>query len=144
MFSLALVAALSLPWLVLLTLFPPPLASSLVFQPPRGSEHLPIRRVKAKHIGGLVVVQGIVTRVSEVRPLMVVATYSCDYCGSETYQEVLSRSFTPLLECQSQRCKAGGTPGQLFLQTRGSKFLPFQEVRIQEMVRSVVIIVTGY
>lgn len=94
-----------------------------------------LRRIKAKHIGGLVVIKGIVTRVTEVRPMMVVATYSCDTCGFENYQEVTARQFTPLVECQSARCKAGGTPGKLFLQTRGSKFIPFQELRIQEMVR---------
>lgn len=33
-------------------------------------------------------VRGVVTRVSEVKPMMVVATYSCDQCGAETYQPV--------------------------------------------------------
>ena len=79
--------------------------------------------------------QGIVTRVTEVKPKLVVATYSCDQCGYETFQEVLSRSFTPLAQCQSDECKSKGTPGKLFLQTRGSKFIKFQEMKIQEMVR---------
>ena len=105
------------------------------FTPPSDLKPEPLRRVKAKHIGGLVVVKGIVTRVTEVRPMMVVATYSCDTCGFENYQEIMSRNFTPLLECQSARCKAAGMPGKLFLQTRGSKFQPFQEIRLQEMVR---------
>jgi DNA replicative helicase MCM subunit Mcm2 (Cdc46/Mcm family) len=50
-------------------------------------------------------------------------------------EQVLSRSFTPLLQCQSKDCKARGTAGKLQLQSRGSKFVKFQEMRIQELVR---------
>ena len=32
--------------------------------------------------------QGIVTRITEVKPMLVVATYSCEQCGFETFQEV--------------------------------------------------------
>lgn len=38
--------------------------------------------------GKLVSVRGIVTRCTEVKPMMQVATYTCDQCGSETYQPV--------------------------------------------------------
>ena len=47
-----------------------------------------IRNVKASKIGKLVQVKGIVTRSSEVKPMMQVATYTCDQCGAETYQPV--------------------------------------------------------
>lgn len=47
-----------------------------------------IREVRADSLGKLVTVRGIVTRVSEVKPRMVVATYTCDQCGAETYQPV--------------------------------------------------------
>jgi DNA replicative helicase MCM subunit Mcm2 (Cdc46/Mcm family) len=30
-----------------------------------------------------------VTRISDVKPLVYVVTYTCDLCGSEIYQEVL-------------------------------------------------------
>jgi len=39
-------------------------------------------------MGKLVTVRGIVTRCTEVKPMMVVATYTCDQCGAETYQPV--------------------------------------------------------
>ncbi|ORX71961.1 MCM-domain-containing protein [Linderina pennispora] len=55
------------------------------------------------------VLRGIVTRVSDVRPAMVVAAYLCDACGSEVFQE-----------CASARC------------TRGSRLVRFQEVKVQE------------
>ena len=38
--------------------------------------------------GKLVNVRGIVTRCTEVKPMMQVATYTCDQCGAETYQPV--------------------------------------------------------
>lgn len=44
-------------------------------------------------MGKLVTVRGIVTRCTEVKPVMVVATYTCDQCSSETYQPV-SYNFT--------------------------------------------------
>lgn len=41
----------------------------------------------------------------------------------------------PLVLCQTAACKGAGagSAGQLHLQTRGSKFLKFQEIRIQEL-----------
>ena len=54
---------------------------------------LAIRDVKAAQIGKLVTVRGIVTRASEVKPMVKVATYSCGECGGETFQEVKSSVF---------------------------------------------------
>lgn len=47
-----------------------------------------MRRVKADSIGKLTVVRGIVTRSTEVKPVVEVATYTCDQCGAESYQPV--------------------------------------------------------
>ncbi|KAH3826606.1 hypothetical protein DPMN_128515 [Dreissena polymorpha] len=47
-----------------------------------------MREVKADCIGKLVNVKGIVTRATKVKPMMHVATYTCDTCGNETYQPV--------------------------------------------------------
>lgn len=91
-----------------------------------------IRDVKADSIGKLVTVKGIVTRCTEVKPMMQVATYTCDKCGSETYQPVRSMSFMPVTMCPSDDCRVNKAGGRLYLQTRGSKFIKFQEVRIQE------------
>ena len=44
--------------------------------------------MKADNIGKLVVVRGIVTRCTEVKPVVEVATYTCDQCGAESYQPV--------------------------------------------------------
>jgi len=91
-----------------------------------------VRNVKADRIGKLSVVRGIVTRMTEVKPVMTVATYTCDRCGAEAYQLIQSPTFMPLVMCQSSDCKTKKSGGQLYLQTRGSKFMKFQELKIQE------------
>lgn len=92
-----------------------------------------------------------------------VVTYTCDMCGSEIYQEVRSAvclsphllsiihystnqmfahtiklqisgsQFMPLNKCPSQRCQDNQTVGKLHMQSRGSRFLKYQEVRVQEL-----------
>ncbi|PKA52755.1 Protein PROLIFERA [Apostasia shenzhenica] len=96
-----------------------------------------IRQVKASHIGQLVKISGIITRCSDVKPLMQVAVYTCEECGFEIYQEVTARIFMPLFECPSVRCKTNNTKGNLILQLRASKFLKFQEAKIQELAEHV-------
>lgn len=93
-----------------------------------------VRDVKGSHVGSLITVRGIVTRVSDVKCMIVVNTMSCDQCGGEVFQEVNSRQFSPLIECPSEECKRNGVKGKLYPQSRASKFLSFQEVKIQEMV----------
>ncbi|XP_051631984.1 DNA replication licensing factor MCM7 isoform X2 [Manacus candei] len=104
----------------------------LYFRAPSLSKPRVIRDVRASSIGKLVTVRGVVTRVTDVRPLLVVATYSCDQCGAETYQPIEGPTFTPLLLCPSRECQTNRAGGRLYLQSRGSKFTKFQELRIQE------------
>uniref|UniRef100_A0A6B2KZ17 DNA replication licensing factor MCM7 n=1 Tax=Arcella intermedia TaxID=1963864 RepID=A0A6B2KZ17_9EUKA len=97
------------------------------------SAPIPLRMVRSKHVGNLVTVSGIVIRVSEVKPLMMVASYFCDQCNSETFQKVNSKQFMPITKCPSPDCTKQKSIGRLELQTRGSKFVKFQEIRIQEL-----------
>ena len=62
-------------------------------------KHIAIRHVKANSIGRLVCVKGIVTRATEVKPLLQVATYTCDQCGAETYQPVSGFSSSYVFAC---------------------------------------------
>ncbi|XP_063701865.1 DNA replication licensing factor Mcm7 [Culicoides brevitarsis] len=102
------------------------------FKAPSKDKAVAIRDVKAENMGKLVTVRGIVTRSTEVKPMMVVATYTCDRCGAETYQPVNSLSFMPVQDCPSEDCRVNKAGGRLYLQTRGSKFMKFQEIKIQE------------
>lgn len=114
--------------------YPPELMRrfELYFKAPGTLKPLSVRDVKANSIGELVTVRGVVTRATEVKPMMVVATYTCDQCGAETYQPIASTSFMPLALCPSRDCQTNKSGGRLYLQSRGSKFVKFQELKIQE------------
>jgi DNA replication licensing factor MCM7 len=92
-----------------------------------------LREVKASDIGHLVTVKGMVTRANDVKPYIVGCTYICDTCGSEIYQEITGSSFMPTNTCPSQRCIDNKTPGRVNMLTRGSKFIKYQELRVQEL-----------
>ncbi|CAH0485024.1 unnamed protein product [Peronospora farinosa] len=94
---------------------------------------VPIRQVKAAKVGALVRIKGMVTRVSTVKPLLTVATYTCEACAYEVYQEVKARQFNPLTQCPSERCQTNKAQGRLILQTKASKFDKYQEVKFQEL-----------
>ena len=118
---------------------------TLTFKPitPSGSsieknqKALAVRNVRGEHLGQLITVRGITTRVSDVKPAVQVNAYTCDRCGSEVFQTIVTRQFTPMTQCPSEECVKNNSKGELFLSTRASKFLPFQEIKIQEMADQV-------
>ncbi|KAK5735266.1 DNA replication licensing factor MCM7 [Elasticomyces elasticus] len=114
-----------------------PLTLSAASSEKEGGKALAVRQVRGEHLGHLITVRGITTRVSDVKPSVQVNAYSCDACGHEIFQPITAKQFTPLVECQSEDCQKNGAKGQLYLSTRASKFLPFQEVKIQEMADQV-------
>ncbi|XP_055925787.1 DNA replication licensing factor mcm7-B-like [Argiope bruennichi] len=105
----------------------------IYFKNKSDADQLSVREVKAEHIGKLITVKGIVTRCTEVKPMLVVSTYTCDQCGAETFKAINSLSFMPLINCESETCRLEKSGGRLYLQTRGSKFVKFQEIKIQEL-----------
>lgn len=129
------------------SMFPPELTRryTLNFKPltpsgsssERESKAMAVRNVRGEHLGSLITVRGITTRVSDVKPAVQINAYTCDRCGCEVFQPVTTKQFSPMTECLSDECKQNNTKGQLFLSTRASKFVPFQEVKIQEMADQV-------
>ncbi|OIR57437.1 MAG: DNA replication licensing factor Mcm7 [Amphiamblys sp. WSBS2006] len=102
--------------------------------PPRIQAGLSVRKIASEQVGALVKVRCIATKATEVTPLIAVGTYTCGNCGYETYQEVMTEAFMPAPECRSEECLKGGkSAGVLELQTRGSKFMRYQEIRVQEL-----------
>lgn len=93
---------------------------------------LPLRQVDSRSVGHLISVKGVVTRAAEVKPHMAVASFVCDVCGHEEFKTVGGLTYLPLIECTSEACRASNSRGNLHHQTRGSKFVSFQEIRIQE------------
>ncbi|PPR01493.1 hypothetical protein CVT26_015116 [Gymnopilus dilepis] len=111
---------------------------NLYFKPLESDIPLAVREVRGAFLGRLITVRGIVTRVSEVKPLLQVNAYTCDVCGSETFQDISNKTFTPIFDCQNENeCKKNGIHGSLHMQTRACRFSPFQEVKIQEMARHI-------
>lgn len=64
------------------------LCSSVHFKPLSSDKPQSVRNIKSAHVGSLVKLRGVVVRISEVKPLMSVCTFTCDKCGFEIYQEV--------------------------------------------------------
>ncbi|KTW30638.1 hypothetical protein T552_00354 [Pneumocystis carinii B80] len=125
-------------------LFPPQLTRrfSLYFKPvdiyEKGNIKIyTVKELKSLHLGHLVTVRGIIIRVSDVKPSLQVNAYTCDHCGCEIFQEIKAKQFTPMIQCISEECRKNNSKGQLFMSSRASKFIPFQEARIQELTNQV-------
>ncbi|KIL84169.1 hypothetical protein FAVG1_12597 [Fusarium avenaceum] len=117
---------------------------TLVFKPKSGtssqpSKALAVRQVRGEHLGHLITIRAIATRVSDVKPIVQVSAYTCDRCGCEIFQPITDKQYGPLTMCPSEDCKKNQAKGQLNPSSRASKFLPFQEVKVQEMAEQVPI-----
>ncbi|KAL2694182.1 Mcm2-7 hexameric complex component [[Neocosmospora] mangrovei] len=117
---------------------------TLVFKPRSGTSSKPakalaVRQVRGEHLGHLITIRSIATRVSDVKPIVQVSAYTCDRCGCEIFQPITDKQYGPLTMCPSEDCKQNQSKGQLNPSSRASKFLPFQEVKVQEMAEQVPI-----
>ncbi|PKS06309.1 hypothetical protein jhhlp_007057 [Lomentospora prolificans] len=126
--------------------FPPALTRryTLIFKPrtasgDAGKKALAVRQVRGEHLGHLITIRAIATRVSDVKPVVQVSAYTCDRCGCEIFQPVTERSYGPLTVCPSDDCRKNQAKGQLNPSSRASKFQPFQEVKVQELAEQVPI-----
>ncbi len=88
-----------------------------------------LRKLGSRHIGRLVMVEGIVVRSTPVRPMVMEAAFRCKGCGEPS----LIKQFGPFLrapfECSNPSCKRKGPFD--FIQEE-STFIDSQELRIQE------------
>lgn len=104
---------------------------------PRNTQTRSVRDIGASDLGSMVRVRGIVTRVGQVKPAVRVATYICESCGTEIYQAVENETFDALEECFSEKCRTRKIRGTLCLVTRGSKFIKYQSLQLQELTSDV-------
>ncbi len=106
----------------------------LIIIPGPGSKSklIPLRAMRAFDIGSIVSVKAIVVKATDPKPFIKVAAYSCDICGHEVYQPVSYKIYMPLVDCPSKTCKDNQSRGKLNPNTRSSKFISFQEIKIQE------------
>jgi len=103
------------------------------FKPGKNFESKKLRDITAKDVGSLVQIDCIVVRSSAVKPKAEVATYTCELCGSEIFQMIEGERYMPPRQCISEKCKARGTDGKLVAQVRTSKFVRYQEMKVQEL-----------
>jgi len=101
---------------------------------PTGHSFSPVRKLRASDVGRLVKVRGIVTRLSEVMPLIEVAGYTCETCGFNLHADVAKRNYyRPSRICDSEACGASCSPGRLHASMRTCKFTKFQPLQLQEL-----------
>ncbi len=98
-----------------------------------------LRTLSCSQLGGLVSVKAQVVRVGEVKPQITVQVYQCDVCGYEVYQTVGNKTYTPLSDCSSPKCEQNRTRGKLVQNNAASKFVAYQDLRVQETPEQVPI-----
>jgi len=92
-------------------------------------ESTPLRKLGSKHIGKLVLVEGIVVRSTPVRPMVMQAAFRCKRCGEITRVEETGQFLRAPFACSNPSCRAKG-PFE-FVQEE-STFIDSQDLRIQE------------
>eukprot|EP01063_Lacrimia_lanifica_P035277 TRINITY_DN6693_c0_g1_i1.p1 TRINITY_DN6693_c0_g1~~TRINITY_DN6693_c0_g1_i1.p1 ORF type:complete len:786 (+),score=364.40 TRINITY_DN6693_c0_g1_i1:65-2422(+) len=98
-----------------------------------GLEKRQVRGLTANFVGRLAVLSGMCVSVSPPKPRLVVATYVCERCDQCVYQEVKGMKYTPVSQCPSEQCKINASRGKLFFEPRVSRFVEYQELRVQEL-----------
>ncbi len=90
-----------------------------------------IRKLRSDHVGRLVAIKGLVKKVKEVRPRLVVATFKCNRCGTliPRPQEGNYISYPPI--CPNQDCKAKSSDN-FTLDINRSIYIDSQTLTIEE------------
>ncbi|PNP75405.1 hypothetical protein FNYG_11209 [Fusarium nygamai] len=88
-----------------------------------------VRALRAANIGQLLSISGTVTRTSEVRPELSVATFTCEACRTVVPNVEQTFRYTEPTQCPNSTCQ-NRVAWQLDI--RRSTFVDWQKVRIQE------------
>jgi len=92
---------------------------------------LSIRQLRTDLIGSLSAVTGTVTRTSDVRPELLVASFRCNKCGLLAGKIPQQYHYTRPTICRNPRCK-NTSPMQFTLEIQESEFVDWQKLRVQE------------
>jgi replicative DNA helicase Mcm len=100
---------------------------------PRDSR-VEIRKLRAKHLGTFVSVEGLVRKATEVRPRVTVAEFECARCAHMMSVEQEGMQYHEPLECSKDDGGCGRGPGstKFRLLTDPSTFVDTQKIEIQE------------
>ncbi|RLG05950.1 MAG: Minichromosome maintenance protein MCM [Thaumarchaeota archaeon] len=90
---------------------------------------IPIRDIRAHHLGKLIAVDGIMVRASAIRPMLKTAVFACSNCGAKyrVSQESTGKLSPPdkCMRCMSKRARFELIPEE-------SEYMDFQLVGVQE------------
>jgi len=92
-------------------------------------ESIPLRKVGARHIGNLVMVEGIVVRATSVKPLMTRAAFRCRRCRAVQFVWQRGIFLDRPLSCINPACRERSRPE---LVPSESEFIDSRENRIRE------------
>ncbi|KAK0645490.1 MCM2/3/5 family-domain-containing protein [Cercophora newfieldiana] len=88
-----------------------------------------VRSMRARNIGQLLSISGTVTRTSEVRPELALATFVCEACHNVVPDVEQTFRYTEPTQCPNQTCQ---NRIAWRLDIRQSTFVDWQKVRVQE------------
>ena len=93
-----------------------------------------IRKLRAKHLGTFVSVEGLVRKATEVRPRVTLAEFECARCGHRITVEQEGMLFHEPIECSKEEggCGRGTGSTKFRLLTDPSRFVDTQKIEIQE------------
>ncbi len=100
---------------------------------PRDSR-VAIRDLRAKHLGRLVAVEGLVRKATEVRPQVTDASFECLRCGTIIKEPQEGTNFREPLECYEDQggCKRSASSTKFRLLGEASRYVDTQKVEVQE------------
>ena len=91
------------------------------------TNRIPIRYLRAEHLGKLVAIEGLVKKVTEVRPKLKKAVFICQRCGAENVVEQDEELLKEPVQCIN--CERSSS---FKLSTSMSTFIDSQKLEIQE------------
>ncbi len=91
--------------------------------------YVSLRRLRAEHMGRLIVISGILVRSTEVKPRLVEAVFKCRRCGELMTILQEDRVMITPAECINPNCRRRG-PFDLLVEE--STFIDWQKIRVQE------------
>lgn len=101
------------------------------------TSQIPLRALKGELIGRLTILRGMCIAATAIKPKLAMLVSVCEVCASTTFQQVIGDRLTPLQVCQSTQCTLNNAVGRLLPQYKASKFVKYQELRVQELPQDV-------
>ena len=91
-----------------------------------------VRKIRAKHLGKLVAVEGLVRKATTVRPKMTYALFKCARCGAEMWEPQKGSILKEPLMCSNPDGSCNKQATNFELEAKSSVFVDTQKIEIQE------------